>query len=81
MTPPGIPSMKARRLRTLLETRLGYSVARQTGSHRTMKSPGRPSLIFAFHDGDTLGPNMIWTILKRDAKLSDSEAWEVIRGA
>lgn len=44
---PGFPSMKARRLRRLLERELGYAVVRQKGSHRRMESPDHPAITFA----------------------------------
>lgn len=32
---------------------------RQTGSHRTLAREGWPDYVFAFHDGDELGPRML----------------------
>jgi predicted RNA binding protein YcfA (HicA-like mRNA interferase family) len=40
-------------LRALL--RLGWSLKRQTGSHRILARPGWPDVIFAFHDGEESG--------------------------
>lgn len=74
--------MKARRLRSLLERRLGYVVVSgrsKGGSHRRLEAPGRPGLWFAFHDGDEVGPAMIRTILVRQVGLTLDEAKEVVR--
>ncbi len=71
--------MKGRRLRTLLETRLGYSVVRTAGSHRIMTSHERPRITLAIADGKTIGPNLVWKILRQQVMLSEEEAWEVIR--
>jgi predicted RNA binding protein YcfA (HicA-like mRNA interferase family) len=49
-------------LRALL--RLGWSVKRQTGSHRTLCREGWPDTVFAFHDGDEIGPRMLTKIAK-----------------
>jgi predicted RNA binding protein YcfA (HicA-like mRNA interferase family) len=48
------PAAKARRvLATLL--RIGWSVKRQSGSHRTLSRDGWPDVVFAFHDDESLG--------------------------
>lgn len=47
----------ARVMRALL--RIGWTVKRQTGSHRTLHRPGWPDLVFAFHDGEEIGPRML----------------------
>jgi predicted RNA binding protein YcfA (HicA-like mRNA interferase family) len=69
------PSMKARRLLTILTREpLNYRVVRQTGSHRTLRAPGRPRILFAFHDGETIPRGLVRKVLVRDAKLDDDEA-------
>ncbi len=76
---PGFAAMKARRLRRLLELELGYEVVDATGgSHRKMRSEGRPTLIFAFHDGDEIGPATVRSILVKQVGLSLDEAKEVV---
>ena len=40
-------------LRALL--RIGWSVKRQSGSHRTLSRSGCPDYVFAFHDGEEFG--------------------------
>jgi predicted RNA binding protein YcfA (HicA-like mRNA interferase family) len=52
----------ARLLRALL--RIGWSIKRQTGSHRTLAREGWPDYVFAFHDGDEIGPKMLARIAK-----------------
>jgi predicted RNA binding protein YcfA (HicA-like mRNA interferase family) len=43
---------------------MGWSVKRQTGSHRTLSREGWPDYVFAFHDGDEIGPRMLAKIAK-----------------
>lgn len=81
MTPRGLGTMKGRKLRTLLTRELGYNLVRSTGSHKTLECPGRPSVTFAFHDGQELAPSQIWKVLVRDVGLTEAEALEVLRHA
>jgi predicted RNA binding protein YcfA (HicA-like mRNA interferase family) len=53
----------ARQVLTALE-RLGWRIARQRGSHRVLAKAGRPNFVFAFHDGEELGPRMLARIAK-----------------
>jgi predicted RNA binding protein YcfA (HicA-like mRNA interferase family) len=57
------PSRKAARVLAVL-LRLGWSVKRQSGSHRTLRRDGWPDVVFAFHDGEELGPRMLARIAK-----------------
>ena len=57
------PSSKARRVFAAL-AKLGWQVKRQTGSHRTLSREGWPDFVFAFHDGEELGPRMLARIAK-----------------
>lgn len=52
------PAVKARRVLAAL-LRLGWVVKRQTGSHRTLAREGWPDVVFAFHDGQEIGPRML----------------------
>jgi predicted RNA binding protein YcfA (HicA-like mRNA interferase family) len=52
------PSIKAKRLLAVL-SRLGGEVKRQSGSHKTLSRNGWPDFVFAFHDGDEIGPKML----------------------
>ena len=44
--------------------RIGWTVKRQTGSHQILSRPDWPDLVFAFHDGDEIGPRMLARIAK-----------------
>lgn len=69
------PSVKAKDLLKILERDpLNYRVVRQTGSHRRMKSPGRPTITFAFHHGRSLAPSEVRAVLVRDVGLAEDEA-------
>jgi predicted RNA binding protein YcfA (HicA-like mRNA interferase family) len=58
------PATRASRvLRALYH--IGWSLKRQTGSHRTLARPGWPDYVFAFHDGDEIGPRMLARIAKQ----------------
>lgn len=54
---------KARRVLAALQ-RIGWSIKRQTGSHRTLSKKGWPDVVFAFHDQDEIGPRMLIRIAK-----------------
>lgn len=57
------PSAKSKRVLAALE-RLGWSIKRQTGSHRTLTRAGWPDVVFAFHDGEEIGPRMLARLAK-----------------
>ena len=57
------PSRKAKRVLAGL-LKLGWEVKRQTGSHRTLAREGWADFVFAFHDGDEIGPRMLARIAK-----------------
>jgi predicted RNA binding protein YcfA (HicA-like mRNA interferase family) len=44
--------------------RRGWTIKRQTGSHRVLTKAGSPDDVFAFHDGDEIGPRMLARIAK-----------------
>jgi predicted RNA binding protein YcfA (HicA-like mRNA interferase family) len=58
------PSTRASRVLAAL-TRIGWLVKRQSGSHRTLSRDGWPDVVFAFHDGEEIGPRMLARIGKR----------------
>lgn len=60
----GWPSTKARRVLQVL-FQIGWRVKRQSGSHRTLEREGWPDVVFAFHDGEEIGPRMLARIAKR----------------
>jgi predicted RNA binding protein YcfA (HicA-like mRNA interferase family) len=58
-------SAKARHVLAAL-LRIGWTVKRQApGSHRILARPGWPDTVFAFHDGEEIGPRMLARIAKR----------------
>ena len=60
----GWPSTKAQRVLAALK-RIGWRSKRQSGSHVTLERAGWPDIVFAFHDGDEIGPKMLARIAKR----------------
>jgi predicted RNA binding protein YcfA (HicA-like mRNA interferase family) len=56
-------SVKAKRLLSAL-VRLGWSIKRQTGSHKVLARPGWVDVVFAFHDNEEIGPRMLTRIAK-----------------
>lgn len=56
-------SVKAKRLLAALE-RIGWRIKRQTGSHKILERPGWQDVVFAFHDGDEIGPKMLARVAK-----------------
>ena len=54
---------KARRVLAAL-LRIGWTIKRETGSHRTLAREGWPNFVFAFHDNDEIGPKMLARIAK-----------------
>jgi predicted RNA binding protein YcfA (HicA-like mRNA interferase family) len=57
------PAVKAQRVLAAL-LRIGWSIKRQTGSHRTLQRPGYTDYVFAFHDRDEIGPRMLARIAR-----------------
>jgi predicted RNA binding protein YcfA (HicA-like mRNA interferase family) len=49
------PSAKAKKVLSALQS-IGWRVKRQSGSHKTLE---HPDYIFAFHDGEEIGPRML----------------------
>lgn len=64
------PATKARRVLAAL-FRIGWSIKRETGSHRTLMQEGWPDVIFAFHDADEIGPQMLARIAKHTGLTPD----------
>ena len=64
------PATKARRVLAALE-RIGWVVKRQSGSHRTLSRFDRPDFVFAFHDGEELGPRILARIAKHTGLTPD----------
>lgn len=64
------PAAKARRVLAAL-LRIGWTVKRQSGSHRTLSRSGWPDVVFAFHDDEELGPVILARIAKRTGLTPD----------
>jgi predicted RNA binding protein YcfA (HicA-like mRNA interferase family) len=57
------PATRSQRVLAALQ-RIGWTVKRQTGSHRTLQRVGFPDYVFAFHDNAEIGPRMLVRIAK-----------------
>ncbi len=64
------PAAKARAVLAAL-LRIGWTIKRQSGSHRTLQRPGWPDFVFAFHDGEEIGPRMLARIAKHTGLTVD----------
>jgi predicted RNA binding protein YcfA (HicA-like mRNA interferase family) len=58
------PSARAKRVLVALQA-IGWRVKRQSGSHKTLEHADYPDYVFAFHDGEEIGPRMLARIAKR----------------
>ena len=56
-------SAKAKRVLAAL-LRIGWSIKRESSSHKTLSRSGWPDVIFAFHDKEEIGPKMLARIAK-----------------
>jgi predicted RNA binding protein YcfA (HicA-like mRNA interferase family) len=57
------PSTRARRVLAAL-FRIGWTLKRQSGSHKTLSRAGWSDVVFAFHDGEEIGPKMLARLAK-----------------
>lgn len=58
------PSVKGKRVLEAL-MRIGWNIKRHKGgSHRVLSRPDWSDYIFAFHDGEEIGPRMLARIAK-----------------
>lgn len=55
-------SAKAKRV--LAALRIGWSIKRESGSHKILSRPGWSDVVFAFHDREEIGPKMMARIAK-----------------
>ena len=58
------PSTRARRVLAALQ-KIGWTVKRQSGSHRTLVRMGWQNYTFPFHDDEEIGPRMLSRIAKK----------------
>lgn len=52
------PATKARRVLAALY-RLGWELKRERGSHKVLSRAGWTDVVFAFHEGEEIGPRML----------------------
>ena len=64
------PATKAKRVLAALK-RIGWSVKRQSGSHRILEREGWPDYVFAFHDKETIGSKMLSRVAKKTGLKPD----------
>ncbi len=64
------PSTRARRVLAALN-RIGWTIKRQTGSHRVLVREGWPNFVFAFHDREEIGPKMLARIARHTGLTPD----------
>jgi predicted RNA binding protein YcfA (HicA-like mRNA interferase family) len=57
------PSINAKRLLAAL-LRIGWSIKRQSSSHKTLERAGYPDYVFAFHDSEEIGSKMVAKVAK-----------------
>ncbi|NQV11264.1 MAG: type II toxin-antitoxin system HicA family toxin [Cyanobacteria bacterium] len=57
------PSAKAKKVLAALQS-IGWRVKRQSGSHKILEHVDHPDYVFAFHDGEEIGPRMLSRIAK-----------------
>ncbi len=64
-------SAKARKVLAALE-KVGWSVKRQTGSHKILEREGWEDYVFAFRDSDEIGAKMLTRIAKKTGLKSEN---------
>lgn len=66
----GWRTTKAKRVLAALR-RIGWSLKRQSGSHRILEREGWPDFVFAFHDNVEIGKGVLASIGKRTGLTPD----------
>lgn len=56
-------STKSKRVLAAL-LRFGWTIKRESSSHKILSRPDWPDVVFAFHDKDEIGPKMLARIAK-----------------
>ena len=64
------PSTKAKRVLAAL-VKIGWTVKRQTGSHKVLQREGYDDFVFAFHQGEEIGSRMLQRIAKKTGLTPD----------
>jgi predicted RNA binding protein YcfA (HicA-like mRNA interferase family) len=57
------PAVRARRVLAAL-LKIGWSIKRQSGSHRVLARAGWPDYVFGFNESDEIGPRMLARIAR-----------------
>ena len=57
-------SAKAKRVLAAL-LRIGWTIKRESSSHKILSRQGWPDVLFAFHDKDEIGPKMLARIVRK----------------
>ncbi len=65
------PSTKAKQVLMAL-LRIGWSVKRQTGSHKVLQREGYDDFVFAFHQSEEIGSRMLQRIAKKTGLTPDN---------
>ena len=71
-----LPRLTAREIISVLE-KVGFSLARQSGSHMIFKNSSGKRATVPFHTGKTLHPKVLKSIL-RDAEISAEDLEKLI---
>jgi len=45
--------------------RIGWTIKREASSHKVLARDGWPDVVFAFHDGEEIGPRMLARLAKQ----------------
>ncbi|MEY3788409.1 MAG: hypothetical protein RLZ75_2616 [Pseudomonadota bacterium] len=64
------PSTKSKQVLAAL-VRIGWSVKRQTGSHKVLQREDYEDFVFAFHQGEEIGSRMLQRIAKKTGLTPD----------
>ncbi len=64
------PSVKAKRTLAALLS-IGWRIKRTSSSHKTLEREGWADVVFAFHDGEEIGPKMLARIAKQTGLKPD----------
>ena len=73
---PKLPRLTAREIVTVLE-KMGFALARQSGSHMIYKNPEGKRVTIPFHASTVLHPKVLKSIL-RDADLTIEKLQELL---
>lgn len=63
-------SSRARRVLAAL-LHIGWRIKRTSGSHKILEREGWQDYVFAFHDGDEIGPRILARIAKQTGLTPD----------